>query len=705
MSVEMRNRSGSELEGEQSELHANAETRGSSETAEDRAAVRERLESNAAIVGDTDTEDPAARAPEQRRSNSSDAGESSRGERTENRIISGDPDGDEITAGDETQSETSSERGRIAEDPDAIKERGKAIEKKQEEIDKAIEKPGKRPLERTYKNEIQYTHPEDGDFAKQLKKIGDQQKDLAKHIGELEEKSDQLKSEGKEDTAEYKELTKELDKFRKYYEKNADTLEKVTEMQVDIGLETAEQIRSKMVKLDSYKVNNDKAETRAKRDEAYIEKARDILKDKQEELKAEKSTLGPEGRDRRKEIDKQIQDIGRKLNSLDFALAGVKEGIARREMDKIKETTDKIDKAEGDEKDKLKETLITPRFKNQLELTQKRLEDARSIARSFGKEAGSNVERRPYIPPVVDREDGSEEHADKERFTKDKEKVELLGVRLGDDKKIMKTMAHIREVADSYTPQEHDNSASEERTKRFELVMAGISVVKTAVYEPQSIPVALQDFREQIDDFKSSGEERRADAGSRSDVPASEDKAKENDPLKTMATMAEAKETVTKLVKGETEGLAYNLAVKVIDIEAGLKNGGVLNLKTEQDKYYFSKFREVLDTVGDLAEKTVDAFKALVKPESLQDAISKPFQVFDKMYELEDKIKEWVGTLLEDRYGKSYGAETDFSSNFDRALYDYVSRPDSDLKTFIHYVATIGDTVDGMDEQWKSVLN
>ena len=109
--------------------------------------------------------------------------------------------------------------------------------------------------------------------------------------------------------------------------------------------------------------------------------------------------------------------------------------------------------------------------------------------------------------------------------------------------------------------------------------------------------------------------------------------------------------------------------------------------------------------MGDLAEKTSDAFKALVKHESVQDLISKPFQVFDKMYELEDKIKDWFGTLLEDLYGKSYGPETDFSSNFDRALYDYMSRPDSDLKTLVHYAATIGDAVDGMDEQWKSVLN
>ena len=299
MSVEMRNRSGSELEGVQSELHANAETRESPETAADRAAVRERLESNAAIVGDTDTEDPAARAPEQRRSNSGDAGESSRGERTENRIISGDPDGDESTDGSEIQSEVSSARGRISEDPDAIKERGKAIEKKQAEIDKEIGQSPRKALERTYKNEIQYTHPEDGDFAKQLKKIDDQQKDLAKHIGELEERTDQLKSEGKEDTAEYKELSKELDTFRSYYDKNAATLAEITEMQVDIGLEKAEQIRSKMVKQDSYKVNNDKAETRAKRDEAYIEKARDILKTERDALEEERGTLGPEGRDRR----------------------------------------------------------------------------------------------------------------------------------------------------------------------------------------------------------------------------------------------------------------------------------------------------------------------------------------------------------------------------------------------------------------------
>lgn len=704
MSVEMRNRSGSELEGVQSELHANAETRESPETAADRAAVRERLESNAAIVGDTDTEDPAARAPEQRRSNSGDAGESSRGERTENRIISGDPDGDESTDGSEIQSEVSSARGRISEDPDAIKERGKAIEKKQTEIDKEIGQSPRKALERTYKNEILYTHPEDGDFAKQLKKIDDQQKDLAKHIGELEEKSNQLKSEGKEDTAEYKELSKELDTFRSYYDKNAATLAEITEMQVDIGLDRAAKVSRNMEKDAAYEVKN---ERESKRDEAYIEKARDGLKKKDEELKAERDTLGPDGQKRRDEIDRQRQDIKRKLNSLEPALGCLKEGIAMREMKQLKTVIERIDKAKGARKEELKKELLTPQFKARVERTEKRMEDARNIAKSFETERGTRVERRPYVPPVVDVQDDSVEIANKKRFAEDKEKVKQAGSRLGNTEpnKPRKTMEHIREVADSYTPQERDNSASEERTKRFELVMAGMSVVKTALYEPQSLPGALQDFREQIDDFRSSGEEQRADTGSRSDGIASEDKAKENDPLKAMAEMDEVKETATKLVEGETEGLAYNLALKVVDIEAGLKNGGVLNLKTERDKYYFSKFREVLDTVGDLAEKTSDAFKALVKHESVQDLISKPFQVFDKMYELEDKIKDWLGTLLEDLYGKSYGPETDFSSNFDRALYDYVSRSDSDLKTLVHYAATIGDTVDGMDEQWKSVLN
>ena len=533
-------------------------------------------------------------------------------------------------------------------------------------------------VRKAYRDEILYTNPDNRTFDKQLANLEERQNDLEGQIGRLEEKADQLKKEGKEDSKEYENTNKALDKAKSDLDENKtqqklirDTISDVKETE---GLKRADQIAEQGKKDAPLKLD----ETYAKRSERYLENARDVVKDKIEALEKERKTLGSEGKERRAQIDAELNGAKKNLVKLEYSLARVKESIVAKEMKEIKAITDKIDRAKGKRAEKLKEKYITPEFRAKVERTVQRRKDAVALARS--------VEEANYIPPRVDSEDKSVETADKKQFAEDKVKAGHLATRMINAEK---TVDQIRETAMSYTPHV-ENDDAKKRMAMYDAAMAGVKVIKDALYDPKQVADSLKEMKDAtVDAYESINDENAL---------VNEEQEKDNETLKDL------EEGLREAEAGDPFKLSVAVSDITLDAIASSKDGGILNLETDRDRSYFEKFRECQKSAVELYQSAKDLAGSLVNPGKWPEVVKNLAQMSDKVFNVEDKAKAWIGTLLEDRYGKNYGADTDFASKFDRSLYEWVSRPDSKFERFVHYAATTSDALSGMGEQYKKFL-
>ena len=409
-----------------------------------------------------------------------------------------------------------------------------------------------------------------------------------------------------------------------------------------------------------------------------MENARDVVKDKIEALEKERKTLGSEGKERRAQIDAELNGAKKNLVKLEYSLARVKESIVAKEMKEIKAITDKIDRAKGKRAEKLKEKYITPEFRAKVERTVQRRKDAVALARS--------VEEANYIPPRVDSEDKSVETADKKQFAEDKVKAGHLATRMINAEK---TVDQIRETAMSYTPHV-ENDDAKKRMAMYDAAMAGVKVIKDALYDPKQVADSLKEMKDAtVDAYESINDENAL---------VNEEQEKDNETLKDL------EEGLREAEAGDPFKLSVAVSDITLDAIASSKDGGILNLETDRDRSYFEKFRECQKSAVELYQSAKDLAGSLVNPGKWPEVVKNLAQMSDKVFNVEDKAKAWIGTLLEDRYGKNYGADTDFASKFDRSLYEWVSRPDSKFERFVHYAATTSDALSGMGEQYKKFL-
>ena len=534
-------------------------------------------------------------------------------------------------------------------------------------------------VHKAYRNELLYANPDNRTFDKQLANLEERQKDLEGQIGRLEEKADQMKKEGKEDSKEYKNTNKALDKAKSDLDENktqqnliCDTISDVKETE---GLKRAEQIAEQGKKDAPLKLD----ETYAKRSERYLENARDVVKDKIEALEKERKTLGPEGKERRAQIDDELNTAKKNLVKLEYSLAGVKEAIVAEEMKEIKAITNKIDKAKGARAERLKEKYITPAFQARVERTAQRRKDAEALARS--------VEKAEYIPPKVDNQDDSVEIANKNKFVEKQKIAGQLATRMLNEKKMID---QVRETAMSYTPKMENDEGAKKLSAIYDFAMADAKVIKNALYDPKQV---VDSVKEMMD----TAAEARESINDETSL-VNEKQKKDNE------TLNDLEEGLREAEAGDSFKLSMVVSDITLDTIASSKGGGILNLETDRDRSYFEKFRECQKSAVELYQSAKDLAGSMVNPRKWPEVVKNLAQMTDKVFNVEDKAKAWIGTLLEDRYGKNYGADTDFASKFDRSLYEWVSRSDSKFERFVHYAATTSDALAGMGEQYKKFL-